>query len=293
MATYRHVAGEARPQTHASLQPPVAEHALRSALANLDRPIPEQLCALYALAGGQSAERSGAARGIFRGYWFLQPNGSIDSLRGTWSQFSRMASSGVSWARPTLAPFAKDFGGNYVALDSRIPDAPAVVEIEEGAEQVLDDSLVDFLASVASDLENGRTELVEPVTPHESGVAQIDLNVDRTVGDPVQHPAFAAIGLEVVVGDLAATYRHLTQTVEQQARRILPDLPPQLHGLALEIKTPGARWTEAIAQDRAGARLPIRAGIASGGNRPPVAYCWSTTELPDGATLAVQARIKP
>lgn len=184
------------PRTKGSLLPPPPRAGLTALAKRLGRKLPSDLVALYSVAGGQAP---GATSGIFRGYYMLVVDG-VDGLESGWRAMSAAAEAGESWATPKRFPFAKDYGGSVLCVDTSDPGRQPVVEIEDGEVEEIADSLEIFLGVLASDLEEG-TVTIDDSVEEAAGTYEVVLDAarERVAGDRVTDAVFTKLGIEATV----------------------------------------------------------------------------------------------
>jgi cell wall assembly regulator SMI1 len=286
------------PLTHASLLPPIPRDALRAALADAGRPVPELLLDLYALAGGQAAAsvREGAL-GVFGGYWFMPVSG-VDGLQQAWRDWQIAHDGGADWATPERFPFAKDFSGSYLCIEvpQRRPrpapvgddDADAddaddgdakVVAVGDDEPEVVEDDLSSFLYFTASRMEDGMVAPEAPVVVKVPHVVEFDACRVRKIGDAARHSVFDALGIN-------ATIEGLDQLFDIQDRK-----PEKVFGLAVRLVSRDRSFAdvqEVVLTDERGRRLRAQAGKGTGGGEPGVlVFAWTTQALAAGTRLRV------
>lgn len=184
------------PRTKGSLLPPPPRARLTALAKRLGRKLPSDLVALYSVSGGQAP---GATPGIFRGYYMLAVDG-VDGLEREWRAMSAAAEAGASWATPGRFPFAKDYGGSVLCVDTSEPERQPVVEIVDGEVEEIADSLAMFLGVLATDLEEGTVTIDESVE-EVAGTFEVVLDAarERVAGDRVTNSVFTKLGIEATV----------------------------------------------------------------------------------------------
>jgi len=278
------------PLTHATLLPGIpVEAELRAALPasvlalpdGAIRGMPAGLFRLYALAGGQlSSGAPDGARGIFDGYWMLALDG-IDGLRSTLEQWAVAAKHGAPFAAPHRFPFAKDFGGAYLCLETPLGARDArVVEVGDGDDRVLARTLTAFLGRTADRLSEGQIAIDERVDERDERTVYFDATRPRAVGDAAKHSVFEELQISARVEDLSDTFGAFDEK------------PATLHGLRIRLALPDAKERLEIVEvtlvDPYDAKLRARTGAGSGGGKPGnYVYAWDSRPLPDRSRLKV------
>lgn len=279
---------EHAPRTHATLLPPLAPEVVRAAVAAVGRSAPEALVALYGCAGGQHDDARGAERvahGIFDGYWFMPLDG-VDGLAQALADWKTAMDAGAAWATPNRFPFAKDFAGAYLCIET--PDDPddeiRIVEAGDCELEEVTQGLEWFIDRTAEYLEERDVIIDERVFERELHEVLFDACRPREVGDAAKHSVFEKLGIEASVEDLTETFSMF-------------DKPPaQVFGLAVRLVTSGKIEIDGVALvDPYDAPLAAHVGSMTGGGKPGVVvYVREAKPLPERARLRVIiASIRP
>lgn len=185
------------PRTRAALLPAPDHAALEALAARFLCELPEAIVRLYGLAGGQSSQAPSA---LFRGYFWMPLDG-VDGLAAAWDRMLDAVEAGAPWASKDRYPFAKDFGGSCLCIDTSAGGgAPGrVVCIEDGECSVIADDVESFLAQLAADLEAGRLTIDDAVEERERFEIVFDAARAREPGDAVTHSVLSDLAVDAHV----------------------------------------------------------------------------------------------
>lgn len=161
------------PRLARTLAPPASAEAIAAISAQLGRPMPPALAALYARHDGQTHAHP---QPLFGETYFL-PLSGIDSVAAE-----------LAYAPPGELPFGKDFGGTSHAL---VVDAPGeVVLVDDGGTRtVVASSFGAFLDGLADGIE--------------AGTLGFDDREEQTATFVIDAPAALAVDAAVAAPDLA------------------------------------------------------------------------------------------
>lgn len=270
----RWLAGHA-PRALEGLLPPLTSAEIAACEEHLGAPLPEGLAALYRAVGGQDAD---PGPGLLRGY-YLMPRDGVDGFLGARGEMLEAASAGAPWASADLFPFAKDFGGCFLAVDA---PSGRVLEIADGEVEERASSMASFLAALVMDLEAGEVEIAdEPEVLVELFEVVFDASRARRAGDPVTHSVFEEVGIEGTVEPLeelmASPFENHRGPWYGFAARLVAREPDRVN---VEVRQ---------LLDGEGRALGAQHGKQSGGGKPGVVvFVASKRPLPPNCRLHVE-----